>query len=71
MIDCVGDQRRAATMFHFESTNKESRSNPFGEGSQVAEDLKRDFGVTVRQSIALMAAHGIPLEKHNRILGIE
>jgi len=70
-IDCVRDQRRAATKFPFEATNKESHSNPWGEGSRVLEDLKRDFGMTARQSIALMAAHGIPPEKHNRILGIE
>ena len=44
-IDCVRDQRRAATKFPFKATNKESHSNPGGEGSPVLEDLKRDFGM--------------------------
>ena len=68
--DCVKDQAAASTDFPFEATNKESHSNPFGQGDWVLKDLKRDFGMPARQSIALMAVHAIAPEKHNRQLEI-
>lgn len=49
-------------------TNKESHSNPFGQGDWVLKDLKRDFDMPARQSIALMAVHGLPPTKHNKQL---
>ena len=49
-------------------TNKESHSNPFGQGDWVLKDLKRDFDMPARQSIALTAVHGLPPTKHNKQL---
>ena len=68
--DCVRDASAAMTDFLFEATNKESHSNPFGQGDWVLKDLKRDFEMPARQSIALMAVHGIAPEKHNKQLEI-
>merc|ERR1711936_1155265 len=68
--DCVRDERRAATKFPFEATNNESHSNPFGEGKQVLEDLKKDFGMSARHSIALMAVHSIMPNSKNKVLNI-
>jgi hypothetical protein len=36
----------------------------------VLKELKRDFGMSARQTIALMAAHGTSTHAHNKILGI-
>ena len=69
-VDCIRDTAAASTDFPFEATNKESHSNPFGQGDWVLKDLKRDFGMPARQSIALMAVHAIAPEKHNRQLEI-
>merc|ERR1719209_2197485 len=69
-VDCVKDESKAATDFPFEATNQESHSNPFGQGDWVLKDLKRDFGMPARQSIALMAAHGMPPQKHNAQLEV-
>ena len=66
--DCVRDASAATTDFPFEATNKESHSNPFGQGDWVLKDLKRDFGMPARLSIALMAVHGIAPESHNKVL---
>jgi hypothetical protein len=70
-VDCVKDPVQAKTDFPFEATNEESHSNPHGKASAVLEDLKRDFGLTARQSIALMATHAMATHSHNKILGIE
>merc|ERR1712055_108600 len=67
-VDCVKNKSKAATDFPFEATNKESHSNPFGQGDSVLKDLKRDFDMPARQSIALMAVHGMPPLVHNKIL---
>merc|ERR1719222_1031098 len=69
--DCVRNPSAGATDLPFEATNKESHSNPFGQGDWVLKDLKRDFGMPARQSIALMAVHGIAPEKHNKQLEVE
>ena len=68
--DCVRDERLARTKFPFEATNEESHSNPFGEGRRVLEDLKMDFGMSARHSIALMAAHSIMPAGKNKVLAI-
>ena len=68
--DCVRDSHAATTDFPFEATNKESHSNPFGQGDWVLKDLKRDFGMPARQSIALMAVHAIAPAKHNTQLEV-
>ena len=68
--DCVRNPSEGTTDLPFEATNKESHSNPFGQGDWVLKDLKRDFGMSARQSIALMAVHGIAPEKHNKQLEI-
>ena len=69
-VDCVKDESKAATDFPFEATNQESHSNPFGQGSSVLKDLKRDFDMPARQSIALMAVHAMPPLVHNKILEV-
>merc|ERR1711899_316653 len=69
-VDCVKDESKAATEFPFEATNQESHSNPFGQGSSVLKDLKRDFDMPARQSIALMAVHAMPPLVHNKILEV-
>ena len=69
-VDCVRDKSKAATDFLFEATNNESHSNPFGQGDSVLKDLKRDFDMPARQSIALMAVHGMPPLVHNKILEV-
>jgi len=66
--DCVRDMTKATTDYPYEATNKESHSNPFGQGDWVLKDLKRDFDMPARQSIALMAVHGLPPTKHNKQL---
>ena len=68
--DCVRDESLGQTKFPFEATSKESHSNPFGEGKHVLEDLKRDFGLSARHSIALMAVHGIMPRSKNKVLGV-
>jgi hypothetical protein len=68
--DCVRNPSAGTTDLPFEATNKESHSNPFGQGDWVLKDLKRDFGMPARQSIALMAVHGIAPEKHNTQLEV-
>ena len=68
--DCVRNPSAGSTDLPFEATNKESHSNPFGQGDWVLKDLKRDFGMPARQSIALMAVHGIAPEKHNKQLEV-
>ena len=68
--DCVRDESLGQTKFPFEATSEESHSNPFGEGKQVLEDLKRDFGLSARHSIALMAVHGIMPRSKNKVLGV-
>ena len=68
--DCVRDQSKASVKFPFSATDHENHANPFGQGDSVLKELKRDFGMSARQTIALMAAHGISTHAHNKILGI-
>jgi len=70
-VDCIKNQAEAKTDFPFEATNEESHSNHHGKASDVLNDLKRDFGLTAKQSIALMASHSMATHSHNKILGME
>ena len=68
--DCVRDESKATKKFPFSATDHENHANPFGQGDSVLKELKRDFGMSARHTIALMAAHGISTHAHNKILGI-
>jgi hypothetical protein len=57
--DCVPDEDKKWTPYGFEATKKERHSNAYDHGNQVADDLKRDFGLTAKESISLMAIHGL------------
>jgi len=67
--DCVPDPEKKWTPYPFEATDEENHSNPFGTGEAVLKDLKRDFGLTARESISLMASHGLQCKTHNFELG--
>ena len=64
-VDCVADQNSKWTHFGFEATKKERHSNSYGTGEQVIKDLKRDFNLTARESIALFALHGLSVMGRN------
>ena len=84
--DCVRDKKKATTKFPFAATEHENHANPFGQGDWVLKELKRDFGMflasqsnhicvfyvgmSARQTIAMMAAHGISTHAHNKIIGV-
>ena len=68
--DCVRDESKATKKFPFSATDHENHANPFGQGDSVLKELKRDFGMSARQTIALMAAHGTSTHAHNKLLGI-
>ena len=57
--DCIPEQDKKWTPYAFEATKKEKHSNPHGTGISVIQDLKIDFGLTARESIALFAVHGL------------
>ena len=57
--DCVPDPEKKWTPYPFEATDEENHSNAFGTSEAVLKDLKRDFGLTARESISLMASHGL------------
>jgi len=65
-VDCVPDPELKVTEFDYEGTRQESHSNPWGTGDQVLRDLKEDFNLTARESIALMATHSIAPQDHNK-----
>ena len=64
-IDCVSDQALKWTPYDFEATRKERHSNTYGTGKQVIDDLKRDFNLTAKESIALFALHGLAVMGRN------
>ena len=57
--DCVPEAEKKWTPYDFEATKKERHSNPHGTGIQVVKDLKRDFGLTARETIGIFATHGL------------
>lgn len=63
--DCIRDLKSNWTSFEFEATSKERHSNSYGTGSQAIDDLKKDFNLTARESIALFALHGMAVMGRN------
>ena len=64
-IDCIPDEDKKWTPYPFEATKKERHSNTYGTGTQVIKDLKRDFNMTARETISLMALHGLATHTKN------
>ena len=64
-IDCIPEKDKKWTPYPFEATKKERHSNTYGTGTQVIKDLKRDFNMTARESISLMALHGLATHTKN------
>ena len=64
-VDCQPDPAKKWTPFPFEATEVERHSNPRGTGDAVLLDLKTDFDLTARETIALQAAHGLACFRHN------
>ena len=57
--DCIPDESEKWTPYDFEATKTEKHSNSYGTGNQVVDDLKGDFDLTARETISLMATHGL------------
>ena len=57
--DCIPDESEKWTPYDFEATKTEKHSNTYGSGNQVVDDLKGDFDLTARETISLMATHGL------------
>ena len=71
-IDCVNDDPTLKmTQFGFEATKKERHSNSHGTGKKVIQDLKNDFNLTARESIALFAVHGLSSMGRNHEEGLK
>ena len=64
-IDCVPDKALKWTPYDFEATRKERHSNTYGTGKQAIDDMKRDFNLTAKESIALFALHGLSVMGRN------
>ena len=58
-VDCIPDEGQKWTPYPFEATKKELHSNAYGTGNQAVDDFKRDFNMTARETISLMATHGL------------
>ena len=57
--DCIPDDSAKWTPYPFEATKTEKHSNTYGHGDRVLKDLKGDFDLSARESISLMATHGL------------
>ena len=68
--DCVNNHEQAQTGCPFEATDTENHFNHNGLASTVLEGLRDDFGLSARQSIALMASHGIKRASHDKVMGM-
>ena len=68
--DCVNNHKQAQTGCPFEATDTENHFNHNGLASTVLEGLRDDFGLSARQSIALMASHGIKRPSHDKVMGM-
>lgn len=64
-VDCISDLAKKWTPYPFEATEEENHSNANGVADDVLKDLKKDFGLTAKESISLMAAHGLQCQTHN------
>jgi len=60
-IDCIPDEDPAVkwTPYPFEATRKEKHSSAHETGTQIIKNLKEDFDFTARETISLMALHGL------------
>ena len=58
-VDCIPDESLKWTPFAFEATKTEKHSNPHGSANQILKDLKEDFNFTARDTISIMALHGL------------
>ena len=58
-VDCIPDDNLKWTPYPFEATKAERHSNAYGSGAQAVDDFKRDFNMTARETISLMATHGL------------
>ena len=70
-VDCIPEEDKKWTPYPFEATKKEKHSNPHGTGIRVIQDLKTDFGLTARESIALFATHGLASMGKNHGLALK
>jgi len=66
-VDCQPDPEKKWTPYPFEATEQERHSNPRGTAKGVLDDLKRDFDMTARETISLMATHGLGSARHNYV----
>ena len=57
--DCVPEDDKKWTPYSFEATKDERHSNAYETGTKAVQDFKRDFNMTARETISLMAIHGL------------
>ena len=58
-VDCIPDESLKWTPYAFEATKTEKHSNPHGSANQIIDNLRDDFNFTARDTISLMALHGL------------
>jgi len=60
-IDCIPDEDPKVkwTPYPFEATRKEKHSSAYDTGANIIKNLKEDFNFTARETISLMALHGL------------
>ena len=58
-IDCIPDKDLQWSPYPFEATKKEKHSSAYDSGAKVIQNLKEDFDFTARETISLMALHGL------------
>jgi len=60
-IDCTPDEDPELkwTPYPFEATKKEKHSSAYDTGANIIKNLKEDFNFTARETISLMALHGL------------
>ena len=58
-VDCIPDESLKWTPYAFEATKTEKHSNPHGSANEVIDNLRDDFNFTARDTISLMALHGL------------
>merc|ERR1719204_1313836 len=57
--DCIPDPDKKSTPYDFEATEEEVHSNPQGCGIREGKNLKKDFNLTARETLAVFATHGL------------
>ena len=66
-IDCIPNESLKWSPYPFEATKEEKHSNPHGTGDRVIKDLKEDFNLTARETISLMALHGLSGDRNDEM----